>query len=297
MTCPSPRDPEISPAPDGGGLGEARPVIGIPLQLQDAPGLPWRLTQNRAYFEAVEGAGGVPLPLPVMGSPQNAPPLLELCDGFLLPGGPDVEPERYGAVVREDCNVGTVSEIDDAELAVLHWALERDLPVLAICRGLQLANVALGGSLWQDLLVEGATTRSHQCGRRKALVHGLTLDPESTLASIVQGSRLDVNSIHHQGIRALAEPLRPVGWSDDGLVEAVELTSARFFVGVQCHPEELAGEHPWAARLFHSLVEAGHRAEEPAGTAATSRPATGQPADGRPRRSGPGACSPSARQG
>jgi len=255
------REPErqSQTAPGAAEPDDRAPLIGLPLQLELVEGAPARLRQNRAYFAAIEHAGGIPLALPVPTLATTAPALLARCDGLVLPGGADVDPRRYGQEPDPRCSVVTVPEIDEAETAALRWAIEEDLPVLAICRGLQLANVALGGTLWQDLLAEGATTRSHQAQSRTELAHGLRIDPTSRLAAITGVDNVLVNTLHHQGLRELAAGLRPVGWSDDNLVEAAELERETLFLGLQCHPEELAPEHPWAARLFEALVADARR--------------------------------------
>jgi putative glutamine amidotransferase len=128
--------------------------------------------------------------------------------------------------------------------------------VLAICRGIQVLNVACGGTLWQDVNVEGATVESHDREPRDSLVHGLDIDPDSMLARTVGQTHLEVNSLHHQAIRDLGPSLRAVAQSTDGLIEGVEMPGHRFVMGIQCHPEELIGKEPWALSLFTALVEA-----------------------------------------
>ncbi len=129
------------------------------------------------------------------------------------------------------------------------------LPVLGICRGIQVLNVACGGTLWQDVQVEGATSESHDQEPRDTLVHDLEIEPGSLLAHATGSTRVRVNSLHHQAIRDLGPRLRAVARSADGLVEGVELPSAEFVVGIQCHPEELSRQQVWAARLFSAFVE------------------------------------------
>src|SRR4029077_9725762 len=125
-----------------------------------------------------------------------------------------------------------------------------------ICRGIQVLNVACGGTLWQDVQVEGAVSESHDQEPRDALVHDLDVEPASLLARSMGATRVRVNSLHHQAIRDLSAPLRAVAHSSDGLIEGVEMPSAAFVRGIQCHPEELSRKEAWAAGLFSALVEA-----------------------------------------
>ena len=233
-------------------------VVGISLRPQEREGLAPRQVQNRTYLEAIEAAGGVPLPIPLLRDADRLRVLYRLCDALVLPGGPDVEPSRYGADVRADCRVEPVPELDRVELQLLHWALDDDLPVLAICRGVQLLNVALGGTLWQDVVVEGVAGDRHDHEEdRRALVHSLEIDPSSRRAAIAGTASMPVNSLHHQAIRDLAPGLVVTARSGDGLVEGVELPGRRFVLGVQCHPEELTGgDAAWPRALFGALVDA-----------------------------------------
>jgi putative glutamine amidotransferase len=234
-------------------------VIGVPLRPltsgQPAP----KLALNRAYFDALESAGGLALPIPITHDADRLRSYYELLDGLLLPGGADVEPIRYGAVARDDCNLDVMPELDEVELTLARWAIADGLPVLAICRGIQVLNVACEGTLWQDLNVEGATHEQHDREPRDLLVHGLEVEPGTLLARTLGETDLRVNSLHHQAIRDLGPSLRAVAHSPDGLVEGVELPGHEFVVGIQCHPEELSRKEKWAARLFEGLVEAAGR--------------------------------------
>ncbi len=235
-------------------------VIGIPLRPLSVAKLPPKLALNRTYFDALESAGAIALPIPIVHDLDRLRIYYELLDGLLLPGGADVEPRRYGAVAREDCNLNVMPELDEVELALAKWALEDELPMLAICRGIQVLNVACGGTLWQDLQAEGATRESHYVEPRDGLIHELSVVRDSLLAHTLGRTQLRVNSLHHQAIRDLGGQLRAVGFSGDGLVEGVELPSHDFALGIQCHPEELTNKEEWAARLFRALIaSAGER--------------------------------------
>jgi putative glutamine amidotransferase len=231
-------------------------AVGVPLRPFTGDDFPPKLALNQRYFDSLEAAGAVALPIPMVADPERLRYLYERIDALLLPGGADVEPRRYGAEPRADCHLGVIPELDEVELRLAEWALKDGLPVLGICRGIQVLNVACGGTLWQDLLVEGAAGKSHDQEPRDALVHDLDVEPDSLLARSMGATHVRVNSLHHQAIRELGSPLRAVAHSSDGLIEGVEMPSAKFMVGIQCHPEELSRKEAWAARLFSALVEA-----------------------------------------
>ncbi len=224
------------------------PVIGIsayPRTVDVVPAPTLLHTISRFYVEAVTRAGGVPVVLPVL-PPGLAPSLLDRVDGLLLPGGGDVAPSRYGSEPAPETGPPDADR-DAWELACAAGALERELPVLAICRGAQVLNVALGGGLVQH--VEG-----HSCARRSGEhVHPVHVDPGSRLASVLGAGALGTNSLHHQAVGNPGAGVRPVAWADDGTVEGFEVEGRPTVVAVQWHPELLAGE-PRQQRLFADLV-------------------------------------------
>jgi len=232
-------------------------VAGIPLRPFSTADIPPKLALNRAYFDALEVAGCDIVPIPILRDVSRLRFHYELLDALVLPGGADVEPRRYGAVARADCGLYTMPELDEAEFTLLRWAIADGMPVLAICRGIQVLNVACGGTLWQDLNVERVTRIGHDREPRDLLAHGLDVEPNSLLARAVGATHLEVNSLHHQAIRDLGAGLRAVATSEDGLIEGVELLDRPFVVGIQCHPEELAPKHEWARRLFTAVANAG----------------------------------------
>jgi putative glutamine amidotransferase len=237
-------------------------VAGIPLRPFSTTDLPPKLALNRAYFDALEVAGCEIVPIPILRDVSRLRFHYELLDALVLPGGADVEPRRYGGVARTDCGLYVMPELDEAELTLLRWAIADGMPVLAICRGIQVLNVACGGTLWQDLHIEGATQITHDREPRDLLAHAIAIEPKSVLARAIGATRVEVNSLHHQAIRDLGAGLRAVATSDDGLIEGVELRDHRFVVGIQCHPEELAPKHEWARRLFTALADAGAQYRE-----------------------------------
>lgn len=246
-------------------------VAGIPLRPFSTGDLPPKLALNRAYFDALEVAGCEIVPIPILRDVSRLRFHYGLLDALVLPGGADVEPQRYGAVARTDCGLYVMPELDEAELTLLRWAIADGMPVLAICRGIQVLNVACGGTLWQDLIIEGASRIAHDREPRDLLAHAIAIEPKSVLARTMGSTRVEVNSLHHQAIRDLGAGLHAVATSDDGLIEGVELQDHRFVVGIQCHPEELALKHEWARRLFAALADAGAQYRETATRPAQAR--------------------------
>ena len=220
---------------------------------------------NEPYIAAIQEAGGVPLVVTPAHSGPALDALFELLDGLVLTGGEDVAPERYGEEVLRP-NVEVVLERDALEFTLLDKALAQDLPILAICRGVQLLNVGLGGTLYQDLVTDRPANLVHDqtFGNtprpRTEPHHPVAVRPGSCLADVLGAEEVEVNSMHHQGIKVLAPSLAAVGHAPDGLVEGVEpIDPARrsFLLGVQWHPEELArGGHAPSRRLFERFVAA-----------------------------------------
>lgn len=215
---------------------------------------------NAAYVRALLAAGGVPLILsPLMGA-SLAGSALDGCDGLLLTGGEDVHPSWYGADPSPLLSPPS-RERDLLELALFAVARQRELPILGICRGIQLINVALGGTLFQDLPSERPGTVDHSPpGGRDSRSHPVRIQPGSRAAAALETTSVTVNSVHHQAIKDLAPGLVASGWTTDGLIEAAESEpGASWILAVQWHPEEmhadrLAPEHG----LFSALVnEAG----------------------------------------
>ncbi len=197
---------------------------------------------NASYVEAVLRAGALPLVLSPAVGPARASEALAAIDGLLLSGGDDIDPGLYH--MAPSPHLGATDPARDMfELALLGGARQRGMPILGICRGLQLVNVGLGGTLWQDLPTErpGPVEHNPRTGRATR-VHAVTLAPEGRMRAAVATDTVQVNSFHHQGVRDLAPGLVARGWSDDGLVEVVEGDDDRWLVGVQWHPEEMHGE-------------------------------------------------------
>jgi putative glutamine amidotransferase len=210
---------------------------------------------RRLYLEAVIDAGGIPVILPLMESSAAALELLEHCDGVLVPGGEDIDPRHYGETPHP--LLGTTDPDRDAhELAVIREARARKLPLLGICRGHQMINVAYGGTLYQDIGTQFASRQPHPRGQFEELAHELHLCPGSILSNLLDTSSLTINSLHHQAVKMIGTGLRSAGESPDGLNEALEGTDPEHWVlSVQCHPEALFSkvDSRWKA-LFAAFV-------------------------------------------
>ncbi|HEX5689903.1 MAG TPA: gamma-glutamyl-gamma-aminobutyrate hydrolase family protein, partial [Roseiflexaceae bacterium] len=185
--------------------------------------------------------------------------LYERLDGLLLSGGGDIDPVHYGEAPIAELGV-TDPLRDTVELWLARWAAEDGKPILGICRGLQMLNVALGGTLYQDIPAQLDSELVHDSSYTRQdwtyMAHDLRLEPDSKLAQLFGTTNFSTNSLHHQSLNRLAPELRAVGWAPDGVVEAVEGRNGHFMLGVQCHPEALQGtaDPRWQA-LFREFVE------------------------------------------
>ena len=233
------------------------PLVGLPT-LAIPPGLkPPRYGINQSYVRALTAAGCAPVLIPILDDDERLRAIYERLDGIVFPGGADIAPGEYHEEPIGDLNVVEAAR-DRTELTLARWAFADDLPTLGICRGQQVLNVALGGSLWQDLRDQGVTDVEHSDadGRaRSALTHRVRLDPDSRLAQLIDETDIEVNSLHHQAIKTIAPELRVTGKSDDGVIEAVESSERRFLIAVQWHPEEI-DELGWVRRLFQGFAKA-----------------------------------------
>jgi putative glutamine amidotransferase len=228
-------------------------VSGVLRDWHEAP----RVGVNAAYVSAVAKAGGIPLIVSQLIGNGAAARALEGCEGLMLTGGEDVDPSHYGAAPSPA--LGAVDrERDRFELALFGAARAARLPVLGICRGIQLINVALGGTLYQDLPSERPGAVDHDPDTpRDARTHHVRLTPGSCAARALGVERLVPNSFHHQAVKDLAPALVATGWSDDGVIEAVEgRPGDPWLLAVQWHPEEMHADVTAPERgLFRALVE------------------------------------------
>ena len=233
------------------------PLIGLPtLAIPPGPKPP-RYGINQSYVRALVAAGCAPVLIPLLDDDERLRAIYERLDGIVFPGGADIAPGEYHEEPIADLNVVEAPR-DRTELTLARWAFADDLPTLGICRGQQVLNVALGGSLWQDLRYQGVTDVEHSDadGRvRSALIHRVRLDPDSRLAQLIDEIDIEVNSLHHQAVKTVAPQLRVTGQSDDGVIEALESRERRFMIAVQWHPEEI-DDLGWVRRLFQGFVKA-----------------------------------------
>ena len=215
-----------------------------------------RTRANASYTEAARAAGLRPYILPLL-DPADAHAMLDGMDGLLLTGGEDVDPRHFGATPHPA--LGDVHHVRDAfELALVRAARERALPTLAICRGIQVANVALGGTLVQDLASEWPSALTHDSdGPRNARVHEISVAADSRLAAALGARALTVNSFHHQAVAKLADGLVAVAHAPDSVIEGAEWSGDDWWmVGAQWHPEELTSTaEPWDRALFDAFAE------------------------------------------
>ena len=243
----------------------SRPVIGICGALEQVSWGAWTLLANvspRSYARAVQAAGGMALLLPPDDAAAEAPgEMLDLLDGLMLAGGSDIDPASYGARPHPQ-TTGTRAERDRFELAMAHAALARDMPVLGICRGMELLNIACGGTLAQHLPdTIGSERHRHTPG--SFADHEVRIAEHTLAARAVGATRGAVKSHHHQGVAELGDGVEVTGWSvEDQVAEAIELPAKPYALGVLWHPEE-----DQRSRVIASLVEAARNyrtAAEPA---------------------------------
>ncbi|HSX45943.1 MAG TPA: gamma-glutamyl-gamma-aminobutyrate hydrolase family protein [Candidatus Saccharimonadia bacterium] len=216
--------------------------------------------QFRTYSDSVVKAGGLPFIIPIVENPKALRELYEKCDGVLLSGGGDINPVLYNAMLSPHEEKFS-PERDEQELLLLKWVLEDDKPFLGICRGMQLLNVARGGTLMQDISKDRPQAQNHMSSVDKKdfnhLAHVLNIEPESRLAEVLGSMRIGANAFHHQAIDKLGKGLVISARAEDGIIEGVELPGKRFVIGVQSHPEAVtpSESRPWN-KLFEAFVEA-----------------------------------------
>jgi putative glutamine amidotransferase len=235
-------------------VSDARPIIGLTTYLEQAQTGVWDVQAAflpKVYFEAVTRAGGIAVLLPPQpASAAIASRVLDGLDGLIITGGKDVDPARYGQQPHPTTDVPRTDR-DAWEDALLTAAIDRELPFLGICRGAQMLNVALGGTLHQHL-PEIIGTDKYQLGNGDFSRVGVIIDDDSAVGRMIGADELAVEVYHHQAIDRVADGLRVTARSEDGVIQAIELESVPFGVAVQWHPEQTAED----LRLFAGLVEA-----------------------------------------
>jgi putative glutamine amidotransferase len=246
-----------------------RPLIGVTTQsLQSIDGIPEGLpssvVMNQRYYLAATSVGAVPVLVPLLDDDSDTlREIYDRLDGLLIPGGVDMDPGTYGEAPH--AKLGRIDEARDrTELQLARWAVEDNKPLLGLCRGLQVLNVACGGSLFQDIETQLPGALKHDCFpnygfERDHLAHDVTLSAASRLRDVMERDQVPVNSMHHQGIKTLGAGLRATALAPDGVVEAIEREDDGFVLGVQWHPEVLELSEPHTRQLFRAFVDAASR--------------------------------------
>jgi putative glutamine amidotransferase len=234
------------------------PIIGITSSyFPPKDGKFGTVSAGESYLQAVLGAGGIPVIVPVGLSPEDLRTLFNRLDGVLLTGGGDIDPHRFDG--QPHPRVYDIDERrDDLEIGLTQMSVDSGKPFLGICRGIQVINVALGGSLFTDISDQLTGSLRHDWYPdipRTHLAHPISVTPGSRLAEVLGGEAFEVNSLHHQGLERLATGLRAVAYAPDHLIEGVEVPGHPFGLGVQWHPEWLQ-EHAPQRKLLQAFIEA-----------------------------------------
>jgi putative glutamine amidotransferase len=230
------------------------PLIGI--TAGNDPRLPGQYVIRWDYVRSIEQAGGIPVVLAPSGAALHSR-LTHRLDGLLLTGGVDIEPSAYGEAFHPSVT-RTSPERDEFEFKLTRTAMEQQMPILAICRGLQVLNVVMGGTLIQDIPSMIGSEISHDDPKRQRheFAHQVTLKNGSRLHKILKKDHLWVNSFHHQSAKTCGRGLIPAAWANDGVIEALELADSHFVIGVQWHPESFWNQNGRFLALFESFISA-----------------------------------------
>jgi putative glutamine amidotransferase len=232
-----------------------KPIIGLTPQYDYERNRVW-IGPN--YLGAIKAAGGVPILLPLQADKEELEAAGKVCDGFLFTGGPDIDPFRFGEETVSQCGV-VIPERDKMEEELFQTVVESGKPILGICRGIQVLNVFLGGTLYQDIPAQFPSDLSiahSQLSGNSVLSHSVLIKKGTLLSEILSKDYIKVNSFHHQGIKNLAPALQTAGVSLDSLIEALYLPEHKFFLGVQWHPEHLYSSNEDAFKVFRAFINA-----------------------------------------
>lgn len=238
-----------------------RPLIGIPCRSDGSviyQGRPIN-AQNSSYIRAVINAGGVPFLIPLEARHEVLRDLFAQASGILLTGGGDIAPQFFGEASHLALN-DVQSARDELELTLVRWALEESKPMFGICRGIQVMNVAAGGSLYQDIASQCPDADKHDYFYSQDypvdfLAHPVAVETGSRLSAVLNSDHVPVNSLHHQALKEVPSTYRIVAHSPDGIIEGIEVPHHPFAIGVQWHPEELVTSQGTARRLFLAFVD------------------------------------------
>jgi putative glutamine amidotransferase len=229
------------------------PLIGMTTYGRSADN---RYTLPAEYLDAVRRAGGVPVLIAPGESRWEA--ILEVIDALILTGGGDIDPDRYNGR-RHETNYAIDQERDALELELARRVIASGLPTLGICRGAQILNVSQGGQLIEHIPDEVGEAVLHRAPPREPIPHGIRLNPQSRLGRMLGREEFDVASWHHQALRGAASGFEAVAHAPDGTIEAIEMSSHRWLIAVQWHPELSAAADPLQQKLFDAIVEEARR--------------------------------------
>jgi putative glutamine amidotransferase len=265
---------------ESNGKTPRRPIIGVATQtLEPIPGqAPLSFVMGQQYVRALTTAGAIPWIIPLLDDdPSTLRAIYEQLDGVFFAGGVDVEPAAYGEPRTDLCGLSDPAR-DSVETTLFRWAVEDEKPVLGVCRGVQMINVASGGSLHQDIAHDRPAASKHdyfpQQGYhdRGMIAHEVSVEPGTRLHELV-GSAVSVNSMHHQAIKRLGSGLRPSATAPDGVIEGVEGVNGQFLLGVQWHPEELVNADEGMRRVFQAFVTAASAYQSSRNSTGSTSPA------------------------
>lgn len=229
-----------------------KPIIGLTVNVNEAK----ENSIYNSYVHAIEAAGGIAILLPYSDLPESIEYYTSLCDAFLFTGGSDVAPERYGMQRNDKCTDVEIFR-DEYEFRLFDAVLKSQKPIMAICRGIQLINVALGGTLYIDIPSERPSDIAHvQKLHRSLPSHTVSVVKDTPLFNLINNDKMNANSFHHQCIKKLAPTLIPMAYADDGIIEAVYKPDHSYFRAYQWHPERLCDSEKSNLLLFKDLIEA-----------------------------------------
>lgn len=232
-----------------------KPVIGIAIANRVRPKKVYSVI-NDDYIKSVQKAGGIPILIPFSDNIENIKEYINKIDGIIFSGGEDISPLNYNEdpIKEVEC---IIEERDRFELELFKEVYEKQIPILGICRGLQIINIALGGSLYQDIYTQIPDCLGHSPKHtlRSNLYHSVKIEKDSKLFDIFKTQDLKVNSFHHQSVKKLGKDLRISAISSDGIVEGIESTNEQFLVAVQWHPENLTERHKEFLKFFEELIQ------------------------------------------
>lgn len=234
-----------------------KPIIGITTFEEQSKGYH---TVKSTYINAVFAAGGIPINIPIIKDEEDYETYANLVDGIIFTGGLDISPLTYGENPVKEINLMS-SRRDEYELGLFKKVYEMKKPILGICRGSQLMNVALGGSLYQDINTQVQEALGHAPKSMEAdeFFHWINIERNSQLYEIFGKDKIQVNSFHHQAIKELGKDLKVIALSEDGIIEGIQGTKEGFVLGVQFHPEALSPRYPEYLKIFEELITASKK--------------------------------------